>query len=99
MINLLTKTLKVFFRRGDAQGIAFQESIDSSYRELYNKEQVLIINDNGSGSISKPRPAIDELIKLIEQDSVDTIYTFDRTRLFRDFFILNTLLVSANKKT
>ncbi|MFQ3544234.1 recombinase family protein [Halobacillus rhizosphaerae] len=83
--------LHVFFRRVSTKGqdIATQEAADLSYRESLNPDEVMIINENAVSANKKSindRPEMQKIISLIKEDKVDTIYAFDRTRLFRDFY-------------
>jgi DNA invertase Pin-like site-specific DNA recombinase len=84
----------VFFRRVSttAQDLAMQASADLAYRKKYIPEETLIINENGVSANKltiKERPEMTRIIGMIKSDQIDTIYAFDRTRLFRDFYEAN----------
>lgn len=82
---------KVFFRRVSSKGqdLSMQRSGDAPYREQYPSSEILIIEefDVSANKLSlKERPKMMKLVSMIENNQVDVIYTFDRTRLFRDFY-------------
>ena len=93
---------KVFFRRVSTSGqdLAMQESADAIYREKYATNEIVILNENGVSANKlniEQRPKMKKLIRMIMQNQVDTIYAFDRSRLFRDFYESN-YFVSLCKK-
>ena len=93
---------KVFFRRVSTSGqdLAMQESADAIYREKYATNEIVILNENGVSANKlniEQRPKMKKLIRMIIQNQVDTIYVFDRSRLFRDFYESN-YFVSLCKK-
>ncbi|MEH7110220.1 recombinase family protein [Bacillus sp. JJ1764] len=93
---------KVFFRRVSTinQDLAMQESADAIYRENYIPDEILIMNEDGVSANKldiEKRPQMKKLIQLIINDQVDTIYAFDRSRLFRDFYE-STYFISLCKK-
>jgi DNA invertase Pin-like site-specific DNA recombinase len=81
----------VFFRRVSTAGqdLAMQESADALYRERLLPEEIKIINENAISANKKSiyeRPEMQQVISLIRQGKVHTLYAFDRTRLFRDYY-------------
>ncbi|MCJ0931906.1 recombinase family protein [Virgibacillus halodenitrificans] len=82
---------QVFFRRVSTAGqdLAMQASADAFYREQFDPEAIIVIDEDATSANKKSigeRPEMKKLIELIKQDKVDTLYAFDRTRLFRDYY-------------
>ncbi|MES9743583.1 recombinase family protein [Priestia megaterium] len=94
MNNQQQNKYKVFFRRVSTVGqdLSMQESADVLYRQKYIPSEILIINEYGVSanklSIER-RPEMKKLIAMIQNSQVETIYAFDRSRLFRDFYESN----------
>ncbi|MGD7046155.1 recombinase family protein [Jeotgalibacillus proteolyticus] len=85
------KKYKVFFRRVSTtkQDMSLQESADAIHREHLHENEIVIINENGVSANKlkiNQRPQMLQLISMIENYQVETIYAFDRSRLFRDFY-------------
>jgi DNA invertase Pin-like site-specific DNA recombinase len=81
----------VFFRRvsSTTQDLAMQESADALYRDKFLEKEILILNEDGISANKlkiEHRPQIQRLINLIISNQIDTVFAFDRTRLFRDFY-------------
>ncbi|MDN4526398.1 recombinase family protein [Fictibacillus fluitans] len=81
----------VFFRRVSTTGqsLTMQQSADLKYRDKLLRHQVLLIEESAISANKKStdeRPEMQRLISLIKNNRVDTLYAFDRTRLFRDTF-------------
>ncbi|SHG30186.1 recombinase family protein [Ornithinibacillus halophilus] len=81
----------VFFRRvsTDKQNMEMQQSADAYYREKLLPEEIKVIDEDALSANKKfinERPEMQKLISLIKEDQVDTLYAFDRTRLFRDYY-------------
>ncbi|MEH6904738.1 recombinase family protein [Neobacillus drentensis] len=81
----------VFFRRVSTAGqdIITQEAADLPFREKLSGDEILIINEIATSANKKAineRPEMQRLISLVKDKKVHTIYAFDRTRLFRDFY-------------
>ncbi|MFS0637940.1 recombinase family protein [Mesobacillus foraminis] len=81
----------VFFRRVSTAGqdILTQEAADLPFREKLQEDEVIIINEIATSANKKAineRPEMQRLISLIRDKKVHTIYAFDRSRLFRDFY-------------
>ena len=93
---------KVFVRRTSSKGqdLAMQESADALYRQQYVDEEIVIINEEDTSAnklkISE-RPKMMKLIWMILNNQVDTVYAFDRTRLFRDFYEANYFVALCRK--
>nr|WP_285846660.1 recombinase family protein [Priestia koreensis] len=89
-VNNINKQ-KVFFRRVSSkeQDIAMQETADSLYRQKYLPSEIKIINEFAVSANKlkiNERPEMKDLIRMIQNDQVDEIYAFDRSRLFRDYY-------------
>jgi DNA invertase Pin-like site-specific DNA recombinase len=85
------KKYHVFFRRVSTAGqdLAMQESADAPFREKLPPDEIIIINEDATSANKKSiseRPGMQNVISLIKDGKVRTLYAFDRTRLFRDFF-------------
>jgi len=83
--------LHVFFRRVSTanQDIITQEAADLPYREKLLPEETVIVNENAVSANKRAiheRPEMEHVFSLIAQGKVDTLYAFDRTRLFREFY-------------
>ncbi|WP_025118636.1 recombinase family protein [Bacillus sp. H1m] len=94
---------KVFFRRVStaSQDLAMQESADAIYRQQYLPNEIFIIDEEGVSANKlkfTERPQMMRLITMIQQKQVDTIYAFDRSRLFRDFYESNYFVSLCKKK-
>jgi DNA invertase Pin-like site-specific DNA recombinase len=81
----------VFFRRVSTAGqdIITQEAADLPFREKLPDDEILIINEiatSANKKAIKERPEMQRLISLIKDQKVHSIYAFDRSRLFRDFY-------------
>jgi DNA invertase Pin-like site-specific DNA recombinase len=81
----------VFFRRVSTAGqdIITQEAADLPFREKLSDDEILIINEIATSANKKAineRPEMQRLISLVKDNKVHTIYAFDRSRLFRDFY-------------
>jgi DNA invertase Pin-like site-specific DNA recombinase len=85
------KKKHIFFRRVSTAGqeLTMQEAADLSYRDKLFDEQFIIIDEFAMSANKKAiaeRPEMQKLITLIQKDKVQTLYAFDRTRLFRDYY-------------
>jgi DNA invertase Pin-like site-specific DNA recombinase len=81
----------IFFRRVSTAGqdIITQEAADLPFREKLADEEILIINEIATSANKKAineRPEMQKLISMIKDNKVHSIYAFDRSRLFRDFY-------------
>ena len=81
----------VFFRRVSTAGqdLTMQESADAPFREKLLPEEIMIIDEDAvsANKLSiRERPEMQKVISFIKQEKVRTLYAFDRTRLFRDFY-------------
>ena len=81
----------VFFRRVSSanQDLETQIEFDRPFREACNEDKILIIDEDATSANKlriDQRPKIMEVLELIEADKVDTVYAYDRTRLFRDYY-------------
>lgn len=91
MNAIVNEKKHVFFRRVSTAGqdIITQEAADLPFREKLQEDEVLIINEIATSANKKAineRPEMQRLISLIKDEKVHTIYAFDRSRLFRDFY-------------
>ncbi|WP_260864988.1 recombinase family protein [Priestia flexa] len=91
------------YRRVSSKGqdLAMQESADSVHRKKYLPTELKIINEYAVSANKLrigQRPEMLNLVSMILNDQVDKIYTFDRTRLFRDFYEANYFLSICRKK-
>ncbi|WP_409291122.1 recombinase family protein [Peribacillus sp. SCS-37] len=91
MNNNNSQKKHVFFRRVSTAGqdILTQEAADLPYREKLPDDEILIINEIATSANKKAineRPEMQRLISLVKDKKVHTIYAFDRSRLFRDFY-------------
>ncbi|USY55873.1 recombinase family protein [Bacillus sp. 1780r2a1] len=82
---------KVFLRRIStmSQDPSMQETADAPYRQQYSSKEIIIINEYGVSANKlyiAQRPKIQKLIKLIENNKVEVVYVFDRSRLFRKHY-------------
>ena len=94
MNNQRQNKYKVFFRRVSTVGqdLIMQESADAIYRQKYLPSEIFIITEDGVSANKlriERRPEIKKLITMIQNNQVETIYAFDRSRLFRDFYEAN----------
>lgn len=94
---------KVFFRRVSSKGqdLAMQESADAHYRKQYLPKEIKIIDEDDTSANKLKiveRPLMMQLVWMIQNDQVDIIYAFDRTRLFRDFYEANYFVSICRKK-
>jgi DNA invertase Pin-like site-specific DNA recombinase len=81
----------VFFRRVSTAGqdIITQEAADLPFREKLSDDEIFIINEiatSANKKAIKERPEMQRLISLVKDKKVHSIYVFDRSRLFRDFY-------------
>lgn len=81
----------VFFRRVSSanQDLETQIEFDRPFREKCDEDKILIMNEDATSANKlrvDQRPKLMEVLELIEADKVDTIYAYDRTRLFRDYY-------------
>lgn len=81
----------VFFRRVSTAGqdIITQEAADLPFREKLSNDEILIINEIATSANKKAineRPEMQKLISMVKDEKVHSIYAFDRSRLFRDFY-------------
>ncbi|WP_042353094.1 recombinase family protein [Bacillus massiliigorillae] len=81
----------VFFRRVSSanQDLETQIEFDRPFREACDEDKILIIDEDATSANKlriDQRPKIMEVLELIEADNVDTVYAYDRTRLFRDYY-------------
>jgi hypothetical protein len=81
----------VFFRRVSTAGqdIITPEAADLPFREKLSDDEILIINEIATSANKKAineRPEMQRLISLVKDKKVHSIYAFDRSRLFRDFY-------------
>ncbi|MFD0828462.1 recombinase family protein [Neobacillus sp. M.A.Huq-85] len=92
---------KVFYRRANItnQNLEMQESADALYRENYSPSEILIMNENGvsANTTIENRPQMKKLYQMIMKDQIDLIYVYDRSRLFRDFYLFNDFLLLCKK--
>ncbi|MBD3108058.1 recombinase family protein [Bacillus sp. AGMB 02131] len=94
---------KIFVRRVSSKGqdLAMQESADAPYRQQYLPKEIMIIDENDVSAnklkISE-RPEMMKVICMILNNQVDTIYAFDRSRLFRDFYEANYFVSICRRK-
>lgn len=101
--KLLQNKYKVFFRRVSSisQDLAMQQSADAIYRKQYLSKEIVIIDENAMSANKLSivnRPAMMKIIHMIENNQVDIIYAFDRTRLFRDYYEGNYFVSLCRKK-
>lgn len=85
------RKLAIFFRRVSTAGqdLSTQEEFDRPYREQLVEEEMVIINENATSANKLSihgRPKIQKALSLIKDNKVHTLYAYDRTRLFRDYF-------------
>lgn len=83
--------LHVFYRRVSTKGqeLDTQIEFDRPYRDLLQEEEIYIIEEHGLSALKltiKERPKMQELIKLVEENKVSTVYLYDRTRSFRNYY-------------
>jgi|GEM_PF-4579077 len=88
---MTNKKYHVFFRRVSTAGqdLAMQEAADAPFREKLLPEEIMIIDEDAvsANKLSiRERPEMQKVISFIKQGKVHTLYAFDRTRLFRDFY-------------
>ncbi|WHY01120.1 recombinase family protein [Neobacillus sp. DY30] len=81
----------VFFRLVSTAGqdIITQEAADLPFREKLSDDEILIINEIATSANKKAinkKPEMQRLISLVKDKKVHSIYAFDRSRLFRDFY-------------
>lgn len=81
----------VFFRRVSTAGqdLAMQIQADEPFRGKLLANEIKVFNENAisANKLSvKERPEMNEVILLIKQGKVHTLYAFDRTRLYRDSY-------------
>lgn len=86
-----TEKFHVFFRRVSTAGqdLSMQSSADALYRDKLFIDKIIIIDENAVSANKKSiseRPEIQKVISLIKQDKAHTLYTFDRTRFYRDHY-------------
>ncbi|MGD6779977.1 recombinase family protein [Sutcliffiella horikoshii] len=91
MVRKIIDKYMVFFRRVSTttQDLAMQESADALYRDKFLEKEILILNEDGISANKlkiEHRPQMQRLINLIINNQIDTVFAFDRTRLFRDFY-------------
>lgn len=87
----MNQKLHVFLRRvsGANQDLETQIEFDRPFREKCNKENIFIVDEDATSANKlriHQRPKLMEILELIKADKVDTIYAYDRTRLFRDYY-------------
>lgn len=87
----MKQKLKVFFRRVSStnQDLATQIEFDRPYRERYEKEHILEVNEDDTSANKLriiQRPKMKEIMQLIKEGKVEKLFAYDRTRLFRDFY-------------
>ncbi|MCP8971367.1 recombinase family protein [Ectobacillus sp. SYSU M60031] len=66
-----------------------QITADAPFRERLLPEEVYVIDEfavSANKKSTEERPQMLELISLIQQGKVSTVYAFDRTRLFRNYY-------------
>lgn len=91
-MNVINSQKKhVFFRRVSTAGqdIITQEAADLPFREKLPHNGILIIDEIATSANKKSiseRPEMQRLTSLIKENKVHSIYAFDRSRLFRDFY-------------
>ncbi|RSK26541.1 recombinase family protein [Bacillus sp. HMF5848] len=81
----------VFHRRVSTQqqSLEMQMTADEEYRMTLDESEYVEFNELGISSNKVPlskRDKMREIIKMIQSGSVKTIYTYDRTRLTRNFY-------------
>ncbi|MCM3569220.1 recombinase family protein [Neobacillus mesonae] len=85
------RKLHVFFRRVSTvnQDLEMQITADAPFREKLLPEEIHVIDEfavSANKKSTEERPEMLKLISLIKQDKVSTVYAFDRTRLFRNYY-------------
>lgn len=81
----------VFFRRVSSvnQDLETQIEFDRPFRENCDEDKILVFNEDATSANKlriNQRPKIMEVLELIKANKVDTVYAYDRTRLFRDYY-------------
>lgn len=85
------RKLHIFFRRVSTAGqdLEMQITSDAPFREMLLQEEIHVIDEfavSANKKSTEERPEILKLISLIKQGKVSTVYAFDRTRLFRNYY-------------
>jgi site-specific DNA recombinase len=83
--------LKVFLRRvsTENQSLEMQVATDKKYRDALDEDEYIEVNELGISANKvklKDREKMLEVISIIGQGKVDTIYVYDRSRLTRNFY-------------
>lgn len=98
------KKINVFFRRVNTpvQSFESQTAADNIFRDKLSNEKYIEVNEicvSGDKRSIKDREKMSEVLSLIKQDLVDTIYLYDRTRLTRksdEYLEIVDLLLTHN---
>lgn len=83
--------LKVFLRRvsTENQSLEMQIAADKKYRDAFDEDEYIEVNELGVSANKvklKDREKMLEVISIISQGKVDTLYVYDRSRLTRNFY-------------
>lgn len=83
--------LKVFLRRvsTENQSLEMQVAADKKYRDALDEDEYIEVNELGISANKvklKDREKMLEVISIISQGKVDTMYVYDRSRLTRNFY-------------
>lgn len=83
--------LKVFLRRvsTENQSLEMQVAADKKYRDALDEDEYIEVNELGISANKvklKDREKMLEVISIISQGKVDTLYVYDRSRLTRNFY-------------
>lgn len=83
--------LKVFLRRvsTENQSLEMQVAADKKYRDALDEDEYIEVNELGVSANKvklKDREKMMEVISIISQGKVDTLYVYDRSRLTRNFY-------------
>ncbi|MCL9638020.1 recombinase family protein [Bacillus zanthoxyli] len=89
--NLLSDKLTIFIRRvsTDNQSLEMQMAADRKFRDLLDEEEYIEINELGISANKvklKHREQMQLVINMIQQNKVNTVYVYDRSRLARNFY-------------
>jgi site-specific DNA recombinase len=83
--------LKVFLRRvsTENQSLEMQIAADKKFRDALDEDEYIEVNELGVSANKvklKDREKMLEVISIISQGKVDTLYVYDRSRLTRNFY-------------
>lgn len=87
----IKQKLKVFLRRvsTENQSLEMQVAADKKYRDALDEDEYIEVNELGVSANKvklKDREKILEVMSIISQGKVDTLYVYDRSRLTRNFY-------------